>query len=264
MSLYFSYGSNMSREQMARRCPNSIYLGTAVLPCYSLGFGGYSRYRQGGVATIHPGDRAVKTPGILWDIDDMDEFRLNRAEGVPFTYRQIPVRVRFHGMRVRARTYQLVNNTPSVPHRDYWSKIAEIYTQHQWDTSALEPLVKPIHRVFVYGSLRQGSTNHRMLKHGTFVRKDVTAPTFKLLHLGAYPGMVPGKTSVHGEVWDVDPMHRQELDQFEGHPTLFRRQRIPLISGEEVSAYLFQRNTPKLFPVVRSGDWMNRGGLRLM
>lgn len=44
--LYLVYGSNINLEQMAKRCPNSKVIGTAMVPDYELEFRG--------VATIVP------------------------------------------------------------------------------------------------------------------------------------------------------------------------------------------------------------------
>ena len=50
---YLAYGSNLSVEQMAKRCPDAIYVGTAELKDYQLLF------KQGGSGTyltVEPND----------------------------------------------------------------------------------------------------------------------------------------------------------------------------------------------------------------
>lgn len=73
--LYFAYGSNMDEGQMAHRCPEAIYVGTAELRDY--GF----ELDSAGVATV------VQKPGFtvygaLWLISDSDERTLDGYEGV--------------------------------------------------------------------------------------------------------------------------------------------------------------------------------------
>ena len=50
--LYFAYGSNISLDQMAHRCPEAALLGPVFLPNYELRFRGNDGGR--GVATIVP------------------------------------------------------------------------------------------------------------------------------------------------------------------------------------------------------------------
>lgn len=52
-----------------------------------------------------------------------------------------------------------------------------------------------------------------------------TPPLFTLLHLGNYPGLIRGgNTAVRGEVYRLNSSALDRLDQFEGHPTVFRRE----------------------------------------
>ena len=49
------------------------------------------------------------------------------------------------------------------------------------------------------------------------------------------------------------------LDEFEGHPTLFQRDRIPLAGGGAAQAYLVPTGEGLLAPVIVSGDWRAAG-----
>ena len=89
-----------------------------------------------------------------------------------------------------------------------------------------------MNRVFVYGSLKRGCSNHRHLLDQTFIGPARTVPGFRLYDLGGYPGMVPhpgDHSGVAGEVWSVDDAALQRLDEFEGtHEGLYRREPVAL------------------------------------
>ena len=74
---YIAYGSNLSVEQMADRCPDAKVVGTAVLHGWQLLFKG--------CATIEP-NPAKETPVLIWEISERDEKRLDCYEGFPSFY----------------------------------------------------------------------------------------------------------------------------------------------------------------------------------
>lgn len=85
--LYFAYGSNLSREQMKIRCPQSSYVGKAILPNYALAFGGFSAGWGGAVATIERAAGA-QVEGVLYLLPRADLWRLDGYEGHPRSYRR--------------------------------------------------------------------------------------------------------------------------------------------------------------------------------
>ncbi len=74
---YIAYGSNLSMEQMAHRCPDARVVGTAVLYGWQLLFKG--------CATIEPNPKK-NTPVLVWEISERDERSLDRYEGFPDFY----------------------------------------------------------------------------------------------------------------------------------------------------------------------------------
>ncbi|TGJ64302.1 hypothetical protein EYR41_010365 [Orbilia oligospora] len=78
-TLYFAYGSNLSFEQMARRCPQSRYVGRARLHGYQF------QINERGYANVveRPG---LFVEGLCYRLHPEDEARLDRAEGVPTAY----------------------------------------------------------------------------------------------------------------------------------------------------------------------------------
>lgn len=106
-------------------------------------------------------------------------------------------------------------------------------------------------KVFVYGTLKQGYGNHRVMEMsgGRFLYRAMTEIEFDLISLGGFPGMIPGEHRVLGEVYEVDRIG--PLDSLEGHPSFYRRTPItvsPLDISHvrdrnpvEVLAYIYQR-----------------------
>lgn len=120
-------------------------------------------------------------------------------------------------------------------------------------------------KVFVYGSLMRGFSNHHRLagEGSQFLQEAETTPEFKMVSLGAFPGILEGgKTSIKGEVFEVDAEVKKGLDYLEGHPTFYRRTPITLLTplalleGEVVEAYILQgRGNRSHYDEVPNGDW---------
>lgn len=88
-----------------------------------------------------------------------------------------------------------------------------------------------------------------------------TEPRYQLVDLGGYPGLVDGgRTQVHGEVYSVDDATLSRLDDLEGHPGYYERQRLRLADGREVQAYVLPAAEAVGCPRIASGDWRRRNG----
>ena len=74
---YIAYGSNLSVEQMAVRCPNAVIAGKGVMNDWRLAFGRH--------ATVEPCPGA-QVPVLIWEISESDERALDRYEGFPKYY----------------------------------------------------------------------------------------------------------------------------------------------------------------------------------
>lgn len=81
---YFAYASNLNREQMAERAPNSKPKFIATLPNFKLTFTARPG-RQGGVASITP-HRGEKVLGAVYEISERDLKRLDGYESYPTIY----------------------------------------------------------------------------------------------------------------------------------------------------------------------------------
>ncbi|KAI1734126.1 hypothetical protein F4680DRAFT_439533 [Xylaria scruposa] len=71
--LYFAYGNNLWLEHMASRCPESVYVGRAVLPDHRW------YIDRKGVANIAPHSGST-VHGLVFEITANDEVRLDRSE----------------------------------------------------------------------------------------------------------------------------------------------------------------------------------------
>jgi len=117
MPLYFAYGSNMSAEAMARRCPRSQPLGLARLERHRLAV-----MREGWLTAARDPRSAVH--GVLWDLALSDVPALDRFEGLPQRlYAKIAQPVVTASGAKRALVYFGANAGPGTVRPDY---IAEI------------------------------------------------------------------------------------------------------------------------------------------
>ena len=115
-------------------------------------------------------------------------------------------------------------------------------------------------RLFVYGSLLRGESNHSQLAGSPRLAEACTALGYSLVDLGEYPGLVTSRSgSVVGELYEVDRTTLKALDAFEGHPVLFVRVAIQLASGERADAYVVAREElARGRAVIAGGDWRRR------
>ena len=75
MAYYFAFGSNLWLEQMAKRCPDSRYIGRATLPDYQW------QINQRGFANVVPCPGSC-VHGLVYELNRVDEAQLDRNEGV--------------------------------------------------------------------------------------------------------------------------------------------------------------------------------------
>ncbi len=113
-----------------------------------------------------------------------------------------------------------------------------------------------MHRIFVYGSLMQGQSNHGLLAGSRSGGPARTLPRYTLLDLGEFPGLLAGgTTAVSGEVYEVSAAVLAELDRLEEHPNVYERLPVALASGEPAQAYLLQPRRRRGAPEIGSGRW---------
>lgn len=124
---YFAYGSNLSPDQMLRRCPASRLTGVAQLPGWRLAFGGHS-LRWGGATASLVKARGNVVEGLLYTMPLKDLLLLDRFEGHPAVYRRRRVHVRDSAGCIRhAQAYVLPLERESHPAPDYLDQMWDSY-----------------------------------------------------------------------------------------------------------------------------------------
>lgn len=108
--------------------------------------------------------------------------------------------------------------------------------------------------LFVYGTLKRGERNHRLLADQRFLGAATTAPRYRVVDLGPHPGLVRAGSeglAVRGELFAVTECCLSELDDFEGVPGPFVRELIEIDGRTGVWAYFLNTPVPD---GARTGD----------
>lgn len=108
-------------------------------------------------------------------------------------------------------------------------------------------------KVAVYGSLKKGRGNHRLLEDSTYIGATRTAPEWTMYSMYAFPGIVPdGDTPILIEVYDVGEHTFSRLDMLEGYPSFYNRRQIDTEFGE---AWIYYLNECDSGEIVETGVW---------
>jgi gamma-glutamylcyclotransferase (GGCT)/AIG2-like uncharacterized protein YtfP len=112
--MYFAYGANMHPGQMKRRCPGARADGAFILRDWELKF--YSH------ATVEscPGAQAA---GVLWEITESCENRLDAFEGFPSYY----TKRTWSQDGIEFFFYEMTEPKRGLPGHEYVMDIAESY-----------------------------------------------------------------------------------------------------------------------------------------
>jgi gamma-glutamylcyclotransferase (GGCT)/AIG2-like uncharacterized protein YtfP len=113
MTLYFAYGSNMSRAAMRQRCPGAREIGPAVLEAHRFAIirDGYASVLPSPAATVH---------GLLWRLDPRGLAALNAYESLDSgLYRAVTLPVRSGERRVAALVYIARSRALGAPRPGY-------------------------------------------------------------------------------------------------------------------------------------------------
>ena len=158
---YIAYGSNMSEDQMARRCPDATLAGTGRVNGYELLFKGSL---TGCYATIEKKADAF-VPVVLWSISAADERRLDAYEGFPRFYYKKEVEVETDDGTIRGLVYIMHEDRRfGIPETWYYQNMERDYRKFDFNLSIL----------------RRGLRNSRARTEGARVRlifmDDVQSP----------------------------------------------------------------------------------------
>lgn len=117
--------------------------------------------------------------------------------------------------------------------------------------------------VFVYGTLKQGFGNHRLLADSEFIGSAVSHDRFEMKTCG-FPCLIKPREAdasqplacVAGELYEVDDATLEQLDRLEGNGSMYQREKINFeitdakYEVHEAWVYIWLRGTDRLAPVT--------------
>ncbi len=138
---YIAYGSNLSEEQMAVRCPDAKIAGMAALKDWKLTFKLH--------ADIVPCNERV-VPALVWEISEKDERNLDIYEGFPKYYIKKDVQVRMtdlngdHPEMITAMVYIMAkgHDKLELPMKGYYDVLVKGYEHFGFNKYQLELALK--------------------------------------------------------------------------------------------------------------------------
>jgi len=84
---------------------------------------------------------------------------------------------------------------------------------------------------------------------------------FDMYDYGSYPVIIPGKGTVHVEVYQITPTTLAALDRLEGYPNHYTRIEVTNLDGHGGWIYIAppQKHDQirKQYPPIGSGNWIN-------
>ena len=100
-------------------------------------------------------------------------------------------------------------------------------------------------KVFVYGSLKKGFHNHRVLGDSEFVCTDILSG-YSLVDLGSFPMALPNPDGcILGEVYYVTPETLEALDRLESEGSFYKREVVDGNIEQCMFVYIGMRNEIK-------------------
>ena len=102
-------------------------------------------------------------------------------------------------------------------------------------------------KLFIYGSLKRGFSNHHFLAGQTYLGDAFTIPTGRLYDCHGYPGLIACEdgTPIQGELWEIDSACERLTDWLEDiDQGIYVRQTWSIRVGDEIAQaliYLYAR-----------------------
>ncbi|MBD3814901.1 MAG: gamma-glutamylcyclotransferase [Halothiobacillus sp.] len=109
-------------------------------------------------------------------------------------------------------------------------------------------------RVAVYGTLRLGQRNHRLLE-GYKCLGTTTLAGFDMYNLGAFPAVTHGAGEITVEVYEIGTRALKMLDHLEGFPDFHDRETVETPFGDAV-IYTVSPSVARKEAKIQSGNWL--------
>lgn len=124
--------------------------------------------------------------------------------------------------------------------------------------------------VGVYGTLRQGNGNHRLLENAQLIGSGFLEESATMYSNGGFPILsfdpeVPRFGPIRVELYEVsDQRTMDRLDSLEGYPQWYNRteREFKLDDGRTMTAWIYHQDKAFELPIIESGDWQQRPVLR--
>lgn len=116
-----------------------------------------------------------------------------------------------------------------------------------------------MHTVFVYGTLKKGLHNHRLLQEAEFVGTGEAPGVVYKTKTHGYPFAKPSDDVdcwIKGEVYRVTDDDLRRLDSLEGHPRFYERSLVVLRSGEVAGIYYYHHRIREEHTACQDGEWL--------
>src|SRR6187402_3122949 len=114
-------------------------------------------------------------------------------------------------------------------------------------------------RLFVYGMLLPGESDHALLGDCMLIGPALTEPRFQLVELNVYAALIPdGSIAVHGQLYAVSLEVRRQVDVARQVPILFQREPIRLADGSDAETYAMSPDQVRGKRRLSHGDWKQR------
>ena len=135
MKYYVAYGSNLNLSQMALRCPTARVYAAGYINNWELLY-------RGSVTNSHATigrKKGSQVPVLVWEIQELDEHRLDIYEGYPRYYYKQNIMVDIGHRKKKAMVY-IMNplRRPGYPSPYYIEVIRQGYIDNGFDLDYLE------------------------------------------------------------------------------------------------------------------------------
>lgn len=108
-------------------------------------------------------------------------------------------------------------------------------------------------RIFVYGTLKKGGSNHQFLAGKTLERYS-WVEGWDLFNLGPYPCACKGTGRIAVEAYIITPTDLYLLDELEGYPILYNRMEVVDTAGTKGLLY-YMEEAPIGASLIENGIW---------
>lgn len=104
--------------------------------------------------------------------------------------------------------------------------------------------------IAVYGSLRDGMYNHRLLENegAQLINKEIISVPFKMIPYSSFPALIPDKENhdVLMEIYAVDDNVYRRVEILEGYPTFYDKEAVVDSLGNIAEVYVIRDESERL------------------